>query len=88
LLPKANPAVIYRALPDGGVLFSPAKEFYFGLNLTGACIWENLHPVCSTIDQLCTVVDGRFPGAEPGRIRRDVEKLLGVMAEHHLVLPS
>jgi|SRR5690242_5733305 len=88
MLPKANPTIVYSALPDGGVLFSPSQETYFGLNRTGACIWENLHPVRSSIEEVCAEVAARFPGAEPERIAQDVRKLLGMLAENGLVIPA
>ncbi|HEX6964404.1 MAG TPA: PqqD family protein [Gemmatimonadaceae bacterium] len=88
MLPKANPTVVYSALPDGGVLFSPSDETYFGLNKTGACVWENLHPVRGTIEELCAEVGRCFPDAEPERIQRDVIHLLGALAENGLVLPA
>jgi hypothetical protein len=88
MLPKANPSVVYRSLPDGGVLFSATSESYFGLNVTGACIWENLAPVKGSIDEVCEEVAKRFPDAEPARIRTDVGKLLSAFAENGLVVPE
>lgn len=84
-VPSAEPSVVYRAMPDGGVLFSPKREFYYGLNLPGACIWENLAPVSSTLDELCAAVEARFPDADPDRIRTDVRTLLAKLLEHGLV---
>ena len=72
-------------MPDGGVLFSPAEETYFGLNLTGACIWENLSPVKSTIEEVCAEVTRRFPDAPPERVREDVSRLLAELSEGGLV---
>lgn len=88
MLPRPKSSVVYRPMPDGGVLFSPAEETYFGLNLTGACIWENLSPVRSTIEEVCSEVTRRFPGAEPTRVREDVGKLLKELAEGGLVEPG
>jgi hypothetical protein len=87
MLPKPKSSVVYRAMPDGGVLFSPIDETYFGLNETGACIWENLAPVRSTIDEVCAAVTKRFPDAEPAVVREDVGKLLKDLAEGGLVEP-
>jgi len=72
-------------MPDGAVLFSPADETYFGLNETGACIWENLAPVRSTIDEVCAEVTKRFPDAPPTAVREDVGKLLKELEEGGLV---
>lgn len=88
MLPKPNPAVVYRALPDGGVLFSPADESYFGLNVTGACVWENLAPVRGSLEEVYGEIARRFPSAEPERIRRDVSNLLAVLTENGLVVSA
>ena len=85
MLPRPKSSVVYRAMPDGGVLFSPADETYFGLNQTGACIWENLAPVKSSVEEVCAEVTKRFPDAEPERVREDVGKLLKDLEEGGLV---
>lgn len=87
MLPRPKSSVVYRAMPDGGVLFSPTEETYFGLNQTGACIWENLAPVRNTIDEVCAEVTKRFPDAEPTVVREDVGKLLQDLAKGGLVEP-
>jgi len=74
-------------MPDGGVLFSTETEHYFGLNRTGACIWENLFPVCETLDDICAQVDRAFPGGEPERVRSDVKRLLALLVEKKLADP-
>lgn len=87
MLPRPKSSVIYRPMPDGGVLFSPAEETYFGLNQSGACIWENLSPVRSTVEEVCAEVTRRFPDAPPAQVRSDVAKLLKELAEGGLVEP-
>ena len=87
MLPKPKSSVVYRAMPDGAVLFSPAEETYFGLNEAGACIWENLAPVRSTIEEVCAEVSKRFPDAEPARVREDVGQLIKELVEGGLVEP-
>lgn len=87
MLPRPKSSVVYRAMPDGAVLFSPIDETYFGLNQTGACIWENLAPVRNTIDEVCAEVTKRFPDAEPTVVREDVGQLLKDLAEGGLVEP-
>jgi hypothetical protein len=72
-------------MPDGGVVFSPADETYFGLNQTGACIWESLAPVCNTIEEVCAEVTKRFPDAQPALVRDDVGRLLRELEEGGLV---
>jgi len=87
MLPRPKSSVVYRPMPDGGVLFSPTDETYFGLNQTGACIWENLRPVRSTIEEVCAEVTKRYPDADPVRVRADVGQLLKELAEGGLVEP-
>ncbi len=87
MLPRPKSSVVYRPMPDGGVLFSPAEETYFGLNQTGAVIWENLSPVRSTIEEVCAEVARRFPDAEPTHLREDVGRLLDELMEGGLVEP-
>lgn len=88
MLPKPKADVVYGALPDGALLFSQSAELYFGLNPTGACVWENLSPVRSTIEEVCAEVERRFPDAEPERVRRDVGLLLEALAERGLIEPA
>jgi hypothetical protein len=85
-LPKQRPSVIYQTLPDGAVLYCAEQELYFGLNRTGACIWEHLSPVCTTIDELCAVVGQRFAKVDSRDIRSDADRLLNRLAEHHLLV--
>ena len=84
-LPTANPAVVYRALPDGAVLFSTVHEVYFGLNESGAFIWEHLRPTCETLDELCAALCTRFPEVSAETARGDVLQLLGALADAGLV---
>ncbi len=85
MLPKPKSSVVYRPMPDGGVLFSSSDETYFGLNQTGACIWENLSPVRDSIEEVCAEVTRRFPDAEPSRVRDDVGRLLKALTDGGLV---
>ena len=86
-LPRPNPAVVYCTIPDGAVLFSPTRETYFGLNETGACVWEQLSRADGSMDALCAELYDRFPDAEPEQIRRDVDELLGSLVQHGLADP-
>ena len=87
-LPKRRASVIYQALPDGAVLYCAEQELYFGLNRTGACIWEHLSPVCTTIDELCATVGQRFAKVDSRDVRADADRLLNRLAEHHLLVQS
>lgn len=85
-LPHADPAVVYRRMPDGAVLFSPVTEEYFGLNETAACIWENLPPASATMDDLCAAVAKAFPDAAPERVTQDVQALVAGLVEAGLLV--
>ena len=87
LLPQPNPAVVFRALPDGAVLLSTETEVYFGLNRVGARIWELLPPSTASLDELCACLEAEFPDAPDGAIRDDVTELLQALAADRLVLP-
>jgi hypothetical protein len=86
VLPKPRPSVIHQELPDGAILYCAEQELYFGLNRTGACIWENLNPVCSTMDELCAVLARRFAKVDADGARSDAGRLLARLAEHELVI--
>ena len=86
MLPIANPAVVYRALSEGAVLFSTADEVYFGLNSVGSRVWELL-TVHRTFDELCAAIAQEYPDVDPDTIRTDVGELLEDLTGYGLVLP-
>lgn len=86
MLPVPNPAVIYKALPDSGVLLSTESEVYFGLNSVGARVWELLPPVHQTLETLCAELSGQYPEVPAETIRADVVELLGDLEAQGLVL--
>lgn len=75
-LPLPKPSVIFQRVEDGAILFAPETELYFGLNEVGAFIWEALTPAPASLEELCTRVVQRYPDAEAGTVRTDVEELL------------
>ena len=85
VLPKPRPSVIYQPLPDGAILYCAEQELYFGLNRTGATIWENLNPVCTTLDELSAILACRFAQVDSDGARSDAGRLLARLAEHRLV---
>ena len=76
ILPTPDSSVIYQALGDGAILFSPTTEIYFGLNRVGSRVWELLPPTSATIDDLCATLAAEYPDAESSTIREDVVELL------------
>jgi hypothetical protein len=85
-LPVAHPAVIFRALAEGGVIFSTVDEVYFGLNTVGARVWELLPPTSTTLDELIATVAADYPEVDPAMIRGDVVELLAELEQHGLVV--
>lgn len=83
-LPEVVGDVVYNRVSDGAVLLSTDAEVYFGLNETGARIWEHLRE-CDTVAGLCRALEGEYPEVEPDTIRADVEELLEELAEHGLL---
>lgn len=88
ILPRPDPAIICRAMPDGAVLFSPASERYFGLNPTGALVWEFLARAQSTMDELCVSLMQTYPDAPADQIRHDVAGILDSLTTNELVFPA
>jgi hypothetical protein len=84
-LPVAKPDVVYRALPDGAVLFSIQDEVYYGLNTVGAFLWEALPPINSTVEDLCAHLQARYSDVDPAVLRSDVEEILAELKEFGLV---
>lgn len=88
LLPVAAPAVIYKALADGAVVFSTQTEVYYGLNAVGAQVWELLPPTSTTFDELCDAVARQHPDVDAEVIRADIAELLRELEAHGLVVPQ
>jgi hypothetical protein len=87
LLPVAAADVVYKALPDGAVLFSSESEVYFGLNAVGARVWELLPPTTSTVGELVAELAKAYPDADVETIQGDVTELLEELQRQGLVAP-
>ena len=85
MLPVPSPDVVFKQLPDGAVLYHPAQEVYYGLNTVGAETWELLPPACSTVDEICDQLAGRYPDADRGQICADVRELLDDLLRNDLL---
>jgi hypothetical protein len=81
MLPRPHPGVLFQSLPDGAVLLDTRSEVYFGLNATGARIWQLLPPATHTLDALCTALAADYPDADPGTLRADAAALLDTLHE-------
>lgn len=88
LLPKPNPALIFKALPEGGLIYSPGHEVYFSLNETGARVWSLLPPVTTTLQELVDHLGATYSDVSVSVLRTDVEELLAEFLKHELVVSS
>ncbi len=85
-LPVPNPAVIFRSLAEGGVIFSTVDEVYFGLNAVGARVWELLPPATRTFGELIDKLADEYSDVAADVIRADVGELLGELEGHGLIV--
>lgn len=85
LLPRPSADAVFKRLPEGGVLFSTVTEVYFGVGEVGARIWELLPPASRTIDELVSVLSGRYRDVPASTIRADVERFLSELLANGLV---
>ena len=84
MLPLPDTDVIYKELPEGGILFHCTDEVYFGLNPVGARVWELL-PAAGSVDALSAALATEYPDVHPDTVRADVAELLDTLATHGLV---
>ncbi len=86
MLPVANPDVIYQSLDEGGVLFSPKEEVYFGLNAVGARVWEALPPASRSWEELFSTLETTYPTVDPATLRADARELIDELLAQGLLL--
>ena len=86
ILPTPAESAIFRALPEGGVLFSTASEVYFGVNMVGARIWALLPPVSRSYEELCSTLCSEYSDVGAEVIRADARKFLEQLLSNGLVV--
>lgn len=86
ILPRPAESAIFRALPEGGVLFSTESEVYFGVNLVGARIWELLPPLTDSFGELIDTLRGEYSDVSVDVIRADATKFLEQLLKNGLVV--
>ncbi len=86
-LPAPTDGVVYQALDDGAVLFSPAAELYFGLNHVGARIWELLTPSGRQLGEICDRLHESYPDADREALQSDVRDLVVRLSAEGLLTP-
>ena len=87
-LPVPHPDVVARPLPDGSVLFHAQTEVYFGLNQTGAAVWEGLVSGASSEEALVAAVMQRWPDAPPTDVSSHVRSLLAELSAEGLLVDA
>ena len=87
MLPTPNPDVVFAALEGGAVLFSKRDETYYGLNASGARVWEMLPPAFETLDSLCAELQSHYRDVGSDVLRGDVRELLDELSLMGLVSP-
>ncbi|MEO7967054.1 MAG: PqqD family protein [Gemmatimonadaceae bacterium] len=86
LLPKPAESSIFRALPEGGVLFSTASEVYFGLNSVGARIWNLLPPATRSFNELCVSLTSEYADVDEETIRGDAREFVEHLVTNGLAI--
>lgn len=77
--------VLFQRFADGAVVYSPGDESYFGLNGTGAEIWNLLPKEGASFDDLMQKVSGKYPDAPEADLRTDLGDLLDELVKHGLL---
>jgi Coenzyme PQQ synthesis protein D (PqqD) len=86
VLPRPADSTIFKALPEGGVLFSTSSEVYFGVNMVGARIWELLPPATTTFGELCGTLFAEYSDVSTDTIRGDAHRFLDQLLKNGLVI--
>lgn len=86
ILPKPAESAIFRALPEGGVLFSTESEVYFGVNMVGARIWELMPPATQTFGELIDALRSEYSDVSVDVIRGDASKFVEQLLSNGLVV--
>jgi hypothetical protein len=84
-LPHPCADVVFKRLPEGGVLFSTVTEVYFGVGEVGARIWDLLPPASNTVEEMVNVLAARYRDVPASTIRADVERFLAELLSGGLV---
>lgn len=77
--------VLFQRFADGAVVYSPGDESYFGLNGTGAEIWNLLPKEGSSLEELLRKMVARYPEAPETDLRTDLGDLLDELVTHGLM---
>jgi hypothetical protein len=81
---RAHPDVVFQKLGDESVLLNLRTGVYWGLNPTGAVIWDEIvrH---GDVTRAVTTVQEKFAG-NPAEMRSTVQDLIRVLSREGLVV--
>lgn len=77
--------VLFQRFADGAVVYSPGDESYFGLNDTGAEIWNLLPKEGMAFEELIQKMVSLYPEAPEADLRTDLGDLLDELVTHGLM---
>jgi hypothetical protein len=82
-IPSAG--VLFQRFADGAVVYSPGDESYFGLNGTGAEVWNLLPKEGASFDDLLQKMIAMYPEAPESDLQTDLRDLLDELVRHGLM---
>lgn len=82
---RRSPDVVARSIDQEAVLLDLASGRYFGLNATGAAIWDALEGGEADPESIARDIASRFSAPEE-QILADVRALLADLVQQNLVL--
>jgi hypothetical protein len=77
--------VLFQRFADGAVVYSPGDESYFGLNGTGAEVWNLLPKEGASFDDLLQQMIAKYPEAPAADLQTDLRDLLDELVQHGLM---
>lgn len=87
-LPIPAESSIFKALPEGGVLFSTASEVYFGVNGVGARVWQLLPPICARFEELVGRLAQEYTDVSVDMIRADAKRFIDQLVANGLAIAA
>ncbi len=82
---RKDPRIGLASLDQEAILFDPQESKYLVVDATGSFVWDRLSDACDAQD-LARAVCNHFEGVELPAALNDVERILGEMARHGLIV--
>jgi hypothetical protein len=83
---QSDDAVLTELQDGTGVLLHLTTRFYFTLNPTGVQAWKLIGAGALDAGELASRLAAGFPGADPDRVRADVDALLADLERESLIV--